>query len=95
MLPQERRGTVANVVFPTGIGRRDDRGSPQRFDVHFGIADNRIGAARLDLPDSLPPGGVADPPEAQEQRHRSFIQSPKRINGQGEQLCRQKAAPSS
>ena len=63
MLPQERRGTVANVVFPTGIDRRDDLGSPNRFDVYFGMADNRIGVARLDLPDSLPPGRVADPPE--------------------------------
>jgi hypothetical protein len=27
-LPQERRGIVANVVFPTGIDRRDDLGSP-------------------------------------------------------------------
>jgi predicted GH43/DUF377 family glycosyl hydrolase len=63
-LPQERYGTVANVVFPTGIDRRDDLGSPDRFDVYFGMADKRIGVARLDLPDLLPPGGVADPPEA-------------------------------
>ena len=63
-LPQERHGTVANVVFPTGIDRRDDLGSPDRFDVYFGMADKRIGVARLDLPDLLPPGGVADLPEA-------------------------------
>jgi predicted GH43/DUF377 family glycosyl hydrolase len=63
-LPQERDGTVANVVFPTGIDRRDDLGSPDRFDVYYGMADNRIGVARLDVPDSLPKGGVADPPEA-------------------------------
>ncbi|MGA2591277.1 MAG: glycosidase, partial [Bryobacteraceae bacterium] len=63
-LPQERRGAVANVVFPTGIDRRDDLGSPDRFDVYYGMADNRIGVARLDLPDVLPPGGVADPPES-------------------------------
>jgi predicted GH43/DUF377 family glycosyl hydrolase len=63
-LPQERHGTVANVVFPTGIDQRDDLGSPDRFDVYFGMADKRIGVARLDLPDLLPPGGVADPPEA-------------------------------
>ena len=50
-LPQERRGTVANVVFPTGIDRRDDLGSPDRFDVYYGMADNRIGVARLDVPD--------------------------------------------
>ena len=30
-LPQQRRGTVANVVFPTGIDRRDNLGSPERF----------------------------------------------------------------
>jgi predicted GH43/DUF377 family glycosyl hydrolase len=64
VLPQERRGTVANVVFPTGIDRREDLGSPDRFDVYYGMADNRIGVARLDLPDFLPPEGVADPPEA-------------------------------
>ena len=63
-LPQERRGTVANVVFPTGIDRRDDLGSPDRFDIYYGMADKRIGVARLDLPDLLPLEGVADPPEA-------------------------------
>jgi predicted GH43/DUF377 family glycosyl hydrolase len=64
VLPQERRGIVANVVFPTGIDRRDDLGSSDRFDVYYGMADNRIGVARLDLPDTLPSGAVADPPEA-------------------------------
>jgi predicted GH43/DUF377 family glycosyl hydrolase len=63
-LPQECRGTIANVVFPTGIDRRDDLGSPDRFDVYYGMADNRIGAARLDLPGVLPAGGVADSPGA-------------------------------
>lgn len=62
-LPQERRGTVANVVFPTGIDRRDDLGSPDRLDVYYGMADKRIGIARLDLPEFLPARGVADPPE--------------------------------
>jgi predicted GH43/DUF377 family glycosyl hydrolase len=64
VLPQERDGTVANVVFPTGIDRRDDLGTPDRFDVYYGMADNRIGAARLDLPDRLPAGAGADSPEA-------------------------------
>jgi predicted GH43/DUF377 family glycosyl hydrolase len=59
-LPQERLGTVANVVFPTAIDRRDDLGLPDRFDVYYGMADNRIGVARLDLPESLPPGALAD-----------------------------------
>jgi len=61
---EERRGTIANVVFPTGIDRRDDLGTPDRFDVYYGMADDRIGVARLDLPDVLPPGGTAHPPEA-------------------------------
>jgi predicted GH43/DUF377 family glycosyl hydrolase len=64
LLMQERRGIVANVVFPTGIDRRDDLGSPDRFDVYYGMADDRIGVARLDLPDIVPAKGVADPPEA-------------------------------
>ncbi len=61
---QERQGTVANVVFPTGIDRRDDLGMPDRFDVYYGMADNRIGVARLDVPESLPPGAPADPSRA-------------------------------
>ncbi len=63
-LPQEREGAVANVVFPTGIDRRDDIGMPDRFDIYYGMADNRIGAARLDVPDLLPPGGLSDSPQA-------------------------------
>jgi beta-1,2-mannobiose phosphorylase / 1,2-beta-oligomannan phosphorylase len=51
----ERQGTVGNVVFPTGIDRRDDLGSQERFDIYYGMADHRIGVARLGLPDSLPP----------------------------------------
>jgi len=59
-LPQERRGIVANVVFPSGIDRRDDLGMPDRFDVYYGMADKRIGVARLDLPDVLPSAGGAN-----------------------------------
>lgn len=62
MLPQERLGTVPNVVFPTGIDRRIDLGAPDRYDVYYGEADNRIGVARLDLRDSLPVGALADHP---------------------------------
>jgi len=51
-------------VFPTGIDRRDDLGSPNRFDVYYGMADYRIGVARLDVPDFLPSEGVADSAEA-------------------------------
>jgi beta-1,2-mannobiose phosphorylase / 1,2-beta-oligomannan phosphorylase len=50
----ERRGTVNNVVFPTGIDRRDDLGTPDRFDIYYGMADDRIGVARLDVPATLP-----------------------------------------
>ncbi len=54
LLPQERQGTIANVVFPTGIDRRDDLGKPDRFDIYYGMADSRIGAARLDIPQQMP-----------------------------------------
>jgi predicted GH43/DUF377 family glycosyl hydrolase len=50
----ERYGMVDNVVFPTGIDRRDDLGTPDRFDVYYGMADQRIGVARLDVPETLP-----------------------------------------
>ena len=52
-LAQERQGTVANVVFPTAIDRRDDLGSPDRFDVYYGMADSRIGVAKLMVPERL------------------------------------------
>jgi predicted GH43/DUF377 family glycosyl hydrolase len=64
VLPQEQHGIIDNVVFPTGIDRRDDLGTPDRIDVYYGMADKRIGVARLDVPDVLPPGGVADSQEA-------------------------------
>jgi predicted GH43/DUF377 family glycosyl hydrolase len=53
--PAERLGVKPNVVFPTGIDRRDDLGLPDRLDVNYGMADNKIGVARLDLPEALPP----------------------------------------
>jgi beta-1,2-mannobiose phosphorylase / 1,2-beta-oligomannan phosphorylase len=62
-MPPERRGIIANVVFPTGIDRRDDLGSPDRFDVYYGMADYRIGVARLNLPDFVPSVGAADASE--------------------------------
>jgi predicted GH43/DUF377 family glycosyl hydrolase len=61
-LPQERSGTVANVVFPTGIDQRRDLDLPSRFDVYYGMADNSIGVARLDLPPLLPSMGLAAQP---------------------------------
>ncbi len=45
----EMTGTVDNVVFPTGVDRRDDLGWPDRFDVYYGLADSRIGVARFEL----------------------------------------------
>jgi predicted GH43/DUF377 family glycosyl hydrolase len=60
-LPEERLGTVGNVVFPTGIDRRDDLGAPDRFDVYYGMADDRIGVARLDMPERLPEVRPLDP----------------------------------
>ena len=64
VLPQERLGTIANVVFPTGIDQRLDLGTTDRFDVYYGMADNRIGVARLNVPDFLPSGRAADPLDA-------------------------------
>jgi predicted GH43/DUF377 family glycosyl hydrolase len=60
LLKEERHGTVPNVVFPTGIDRRDDLGTSDRIDVYYGMADSRIGVARLDVPERLPPGAPAD-----------------------------------
>jgi predicted GH43/DUF377 family glycosyl hydrolase len=71
-LLQERHGIIPNVVFPTGIDRRDDIGLPDRFDVYYGMADDRIGVARLDLPDILPQKGVSDPPGAKEDIHHEM-----------------------
>jgi predicted GH43/DUF377 family glycosyl hydrolase len=59
---EERRGTVDNVVFPTAIDRRDDLGRPDRFDIYYGMADSRIGAARLMMPENLTLRSIADPP---------------------------------
>ncbi len=47
---EEREGTVDNVVFPTAIDPREDG----RVDVYYGMADARIGVARLQLPTTLP-----------------------------------------
>jgi len=58
--PEDLRGTIANVVFPTGIDRRDDLGTPDRFDVYYGMADSRIGVASLVIPKDLPSGAPAD-----------------------------------
>ena len=45
-LPDERTGVVPNVVFPTAI--EPSSGSPTSdYDVYYGMADSRIGVARL------------------------------------------------
>ena len=49
-LRQEREGAVDDVIFPTGVDRRFDLGQSDRIDVYYGMADSRIGVARLDLP---------------------------------------------
>jgi beta-1,2-mannobiose phosphorylase / 1,2-beta-oligomannan phosphorylase len=49
-LPEEIEGIVSDVVFPTGI---DDRGDG-RLDVYYGMADFRIGVARLAVPAQIP-----------------------------------------
>ena len=52
-LDEEREGIVPNVVFPTAIDVRDDTSA----DVFYGMADSRIGVARLTI--SRPDGGSA------------------------------------
>jgi predicted GH43/DUF377 family glycosyl hydrolase len=47
---EEIDGVVPNVVFPTGV---DDRRSG-RVDIYYGMADQRIGMARLHVPVTLP-----------------------------------------
>jgi beta-1,2-mannobiose phosphorylase / 1,2-beta-oligomannan phosphorylase len=43
---EERRGIVSDVVFPTGIDRLD---GDRNFDIYYGMADARVGRARLQL----------------------------------------------
>jgi beta-1,2-mannobiose phosphorylase / 1,2-beta-oligomannan phosphorylase len=72
LLPEERGGIVSNVVFPTGIDRRDDLGLPDRFDVYYGMADNRIGVARLDVPAVLPSGSFTEEGDQSAQQPRAL-----------------------
>ncbi|HEY7350678.1 MAG TPA: hypothetical protein VH599_20380 [Ktedonobacterales bacterium] len=55
--PEEREGIVPHVVFPTGIDQRPEPDDPEGFDVYYGMADTRIGVARLSIPATLPLGG--------------------------------------
>ncbi len=50
----ERDGIVPNVVFPSGLDQRTDLGDPDRVDVYYGMADDRIGVATLRIPAELP-----------------------------------------
>lgn len=52
-LDAERIGIVGDVVFPTGTDRRDDLGEPNRIDVYYGMADNKIGVAKMHIPDKI------------------------------------------
>jgi predicted GH43/DUF377 family glycosyl hydrolase len=61
--PHERIGVVDDVVFPTGVDRRDDIGQPGRIDVYYGMADKCIGVARLNVPERLPRGAKIDAPK--------------------------------
>ena len=54
-MPEEMMGVVDGVVFPTGIDRREDIGQPDRYDVYYGMADDRIGVATFTVPETLPP----------------------------------------
>jgi beta-1,2-mannobiose phosphorylase / 1,2-beta-oligomannan phosphorylase len=44
-IPAERDGTVTNVVFPTGIDRREYIGSTNCLDIYFVMSENRIGSS--------------------------------------------------
>jgi predicted GH43/DUF377 family glycosyl hydrolase len=48
-VPEECAGVVPRVVFPTGLDARSDG----MLDVYYGMADSRIGVARLDLVDLM------------------------------------------
>jgi len=50
-IPDERSGTVPEVVFPTAI-EPVPGSTPAAYDVYYGMADSRIGVARLRRTDS-------------------------------------------
>lgn len=47
---EEQQGIVNNVVFPTAVDPRQEG----RIDVYYGMADARIGVARMQVPETLP-----------------------------------------
>ncbi len=48
--PDEMKGSRPNVVFPTGVDMHDNG----LLDIYYGMANQRIGAARLAVPAELP-----------------------------------------
>ncbi len=52
-LPDERSGTVPEVVFPTAI-EPVPGSTPAAYDIYYGMANSRIGVARLLRTDSRP-----------------------------------------
>jgi hypothetical protein len=52
---------VPDVVFPTGVDQRTDLGQPDRIDVYFGMAGDRIGVRGLSVPEELPEEMIAGP----------------------------------
>jgi predicted GH43/DUF377 family glycosyl hydrolase len=58
---EERHGIVPNVVFPTGVDARRDGGA----DVYYGMADSRIGVARLSPRSPAPAASCAGGRNAQ------------------------------
>ncbi len=54
-LPEERSGIVAEVVFPTAI-EAVQGSAPAAYDIYYGMADSRIGVARMRRTDSRPEG---------------------------------------
>jgi predicted GH43/DUF377 family glycosyl hydrolase len=57
MVPEltgEQEGMVRNVLFPAGIDQRPEPGDWGCFDVYYGMADTRLGVARLHIPETFP-----------------------------------------
>ena len=51
--PAEQEGMMPNVIFPSGIDPRPDPDTPEGCDVYYGMANTRIGVARLQIPEVL------------------------------------------
>ena len=51
--PAEQEGMMPNVIVPTGIDPRPEPDDPDGCDVYYGMANTRIGVARLHIPEVL------------------------------------------